>query len=166
MLKHLMSRFSHTLYVQIWPDNIQLLDLTSGNSVSDEPVLIVEQSNGKPLVTFGQAARLRAKPNSQIHSPFTHPRTLLADFAAAEKLLQLLVKRVSGNAWFTPPPFVIIHPMAKTEGGLTMIEARAFRELALGAGAHDTLLYQGPALSAENFDLQALKQANPDWRKV
>lgn len=33
--------------------------------------------------------------------------------------------------------------MEKAEGGLTMIEIRAFREMGLGAGARDVAIYQG-----------------------
>ncbi|WP_247670717.1 hypothetical protein [Alteromonas sp. MMG017] len=44
--------------------------------------------------------------------------------------------------------------MEKTEGGLTMIEKRAFKELAIGAGAIAVKIYTGSALSLEkiNFD--------------
>jgi len=47
--------------------------------------------------------------------------------------------------------------MEKTEGGLTVIEHRALRELAIGAGARDAAIYQGPQLSIHDFEqLKAL----------
>ena len=56
-----------------------------------------------------------------------------------------------------PSPTVIIHPMEKLEGGLTMIEDRAFRELALSAGAREAVLYLGEPLPTHDFDLEKVK---------
>ena len=54
--------------------------------------------------------------------------------------------------------------MEKTEGGLTMIEKRAFRELAFGAGAREVVLYQGKQLPPYDFDYDSIKATDEEFR--
>jgi len=75
-------------------------------------------------------------------NPFSHPRSLLNDFYNAERLLQAIVKKLTGKKFISPAPAIIIHPMEKIEGGLTSIEIRAFKEMAYGAGAREVAIYQ------------------------
>ena len=48
--------------------------------------------------------------------------------------------------------------MEKTEGGLTAIEDRAFRELALGAGAIDIKIHVGKSLNAYGFQFDEFEE--------
>ena len=50
------------------------------------------------------------------------------------------MREVLGRKLFSMSPIIVVHPMEKIEGGLTGIEHRAFRELALGAGAPERSL--------------------------
>jgi rod shape-determining protein MreB len=77
---------------------------------------------------------------------FSHPRALVGDFTAAEVCLKgvLSEARGSGLALSTP---VVIHPLEGVEGGLTQLEERTFRALAMGAGASKVVVWAGPALS-------------------
>lgn len=75
--------------------------------------------------------------------PFSHPRSTLNDFYIAELLLNKIVKKVIPNKLFSTLPLMIIHPMEKSEGGLTAIEVRAFQGLSFRAGARDIAVYQG-----------------------
>jgi rod shape-determining protein MreB len=52
--------------------------------------------------------------------------------------------------------------MEKTEGGLTIIEKKAFRELALGAGARDVVLKVGAPINLNNFNFETLKKNERD----
>jgi len=81
---------------------------------------------------------------------------LFSDFYVGEKLLQHAFKQLSKIKSLRPRPKVIVHPMEKTEGGLTMIENRAFRELAMGAGAIEVKLYTGNPLSITTFDFDKI----------
>ncbi|MCJ8169797.1 rod shape-determining protein [Atopomonas sediminilitoris] len=165
MLKHLLSHLNTTLYLQIWPDKIVLRNLTNNAVLEDEAVLVVDNSQAKArIVGFGHAARQKAAAHHTVISPFSHPRTLLSNFSHAETLFKLAVQAIYPKGFLKSPPFLIIHPMANTEGGLTQIERRCLRELTLCAGAKDMMLYQGEVLSAERFDLAELKRAHPNWR--
>ena len=85
--------------------------------------------------------------------PFTTQRLLVGSFSEAERALTQLLKRVLGQGIFAKKPKVVIHPMEKVEGGLSQIEDRIFRELALGAGALKLVVDTGPELT----DSQAIK---------
>ena len=81
--------------------------------------------------------------------PFSHPRSLVGNFTGAEAAIKAAVSEVKGSGFFR---FVriLIQPMAKCEGGLTQIESRVLRELALGAGAGKVTVWVGEVLSDED----------------
>ena len=149
MIRSFINKFGSTLYVQIWENRIRVVDVETKDVFDEKPLLQVEtRKNGaKDVTAFGNKAYLNPL------NPFSHPRALLNDFFIGERLLQEIVKKLVGKKFISPA--IIIHPMEKTEGGLTMIEIRAFREMALGAGARDVAIYQGKSTleaSAINFE--------------
>ena len=168
MLKQLINKSGTTIYIQIWSTKIRLVDFNTKNIFEDEPVLVVDKTKigAASAIGIGRTALLTAPPGCEAVNPFSHPRVLFADFAVGEKLLQLAIKLILPRKLFNPAPFIIIHPMEKTEGGLTIIENRALRELAIGAGARDVMIYQGHDLVPEGFSLEKLKLAHPDYRKI
>ena len=89
----------------------------------------------------------------QPDQPFTTERLLVGTFSAAEPALTSLLKSISGNGIIRKSAKVVIHPIAKVEGGLSEVEERIFRELSLGAGAIKVALHTGPELT----DSEALK---------
>lgn len=103
---------------------------------------------------IGKQASISIDSYEKVVNPFSHPRVLFSDVYVGEKLLQHAFKQISNIKYLRPLPKVIIHPMEKTEGGLTMIEKRAFRELALGAGAIEVKVHTGKPLTIKsiNFD--------------
>jgi rod shape-determining protein MreB len=55
-------------------------------------------------------------------------------------------------------PRVVIHPLGNPAGGFTQIERRAFREMALGAGASIVHVWTGrPLTDQELLDPKILK---------
>lgn len=82
-------------------------------------------------------------------NPFEHPRSIIADFTVGEQLLNHGLRTMLqslGGFLMTVPALVILHPLEKTEGGLTEVEKRALKELGLGVGFRECLVYTGPAL--------------------
>ena len=84
-----------------------------------------------------------------IHSepPFTTERLLVGTFSAAEPALTKLVKSITPNGLFRKSPQVVIQPMELVDGGLSEVEERIFKELALGSGAFKAVLHIGPELT-------------------
>lgn len=79
--------------------------------------------------------------------PFTTDRLLVGTFSSAEPALTSLLKSISGNGIIKKSANVVIHPLTKVEAGLSEVEERIFRELALGAGAFKVTLHVGPELT-------------------
>jgi rod shape-determining protein MreB and related proteins len=51
------------------------------------------------------------------------------------------------KGFITKSPQVVIQPVAMIEGGLSEVEERIFKELALGSGAFKVVLHVGAELS-------------------
>lgn len=90
-----------------------------------------------------------AAPEQTFESPdaFTTERLLVGRFSVGESVLKNAIKVFCSKKWLTPSPRVLIQPMEMTEGGLSEVEDRLFRELALGAGARKVVIWVGKELS-------------------
>ena len=141
--------FKSLLYIQISPQRITLRNLVSGIVISDEPRIAFVDLPKKKLLGVGAEAGLTiGVPDSRIVNPFGHPRTMVSDFVAGELLLKEYIRRVSdGFNFFRPAPTVVLHLQGSHEGGLTQVEIRAFREMVMGAGCTQVVVYVGPDLS-------------------
>lgn len=167
--KQIPNKVSTTLYVQIWENRIKVTDISTGNIFDEEPLIAIQRnSKGKKvIVAVGNSASLPAykKEGIEIINPFFHIRSLLSSFETGERLLQYifgtLLKGVitKRGVIIGAPPKVIMHPMEKIEGGLTDIERKAFRELAISAGAKDVVVYQGADLIEIGFNRENAKQS-------
>lgn len=152
MLRNILNKFAATLYVQLWENRLKVTNLNTLAVFDEKPRLEFKAFNsGKmQVIAFGNSASVKST------NPFSHPRVLLADFLVGERLLQEIIRKLTGHGLFSPAPRVIVHPMEKTEGGLTQVEIRAFREMAAGAGARSVVIYQGPQLEPASIDVNKL----------
>lgn len=79
--------------------------------------------------------------------PFSSQRLLIGNFTAATAALTDGVKQSSaGRRWFAFAQMVI-HPKEKIEGGLSEVEERLFREIALQARSMKAVVWTGADLS-------------------
>ncbi|WP_409523688.1 rod shape-determining protein MreB [Nitrincola sp. MINF-07-Sa-05] len=161
MIKKFFDSFSTTLYLQVWEHRIKVTDVSTGRTFDEVPnVKIVTNAKGEKIIAaIGNQANNTQEPNAVVVNPFSHPRTLLNDFLVAEKFLQEAFKTLLGKKLFSPAPAVVIQLMEKTEGGLTLIEIRAFKELALGAGARRVAVHQGDELSPRTIRFDQMVEA-------
>jgi rod shape-determining protein MreB and related proteins len=163
MLKYIIGKFSSTLYIEIWEDRIKVTDMKTGTTFDEKPLVAIKTNNKgfKSISAIGNnTIYAESEINIKVVNPFSHPRTLLSDFEIGERLLRYIFQKLSRNTIFKAAPAVVIHPMEKTEGGLTMIEKRAFKELAFSAGAREAVIYQGHQLSRHDFDFEAIKNVD------
>jgi hypothetical protein len=79
--------------------------------------------------------------------PFTTTRLLVGEYLVAESLLSRALKQVLNTRFFSVPPQVVIQPLEMIEGGLSEIEERILRELAMGAGAAKVAVWVGAQLT-------------------
>ena len=143
------------LYIQVTPERVAIRNLRTGASLSEVAELALGHPQaGKPRVlAVGTQAQMAAaaEPGARLIRPFAHPRTLVSDFISAELLLRNLVKQSLGKRLLAISPMVVMHPMGSPEGGFTAVERRAFRELALGAGALEVQVWTGRPLTDDEL---------------
>lgn len=161
ILKCIQSLFSTDLYIQLWDDRLKISAIGPNKVYDEEPLMALKKDKkGRPIVVqIGNKVRNLSSTDSDcIVNPFKHPRLLVHDFLVAEKIIMHGVRELHGVKWLAPSPRVIFQPMEKLEGGVTGIEERLYRELCIGAGAREVLLYYGAALSIYNLDYDKFKR--------
>ncbi|MCW9048323.1 MAG: rod shape-determining protein MreB [Gammaproteobacteria bacterium] len=159
MIRKLLDNFAQTLYVQIWENRIKITNTSTLSIIEEKPLVECKtKADGKIIITA-----IGNKAGVESINPFSHPRTLFSDFHIGEKLLQELIKKAIPGSFISIAPCVIIHPMEKIEGGLTMIEGRAFKEMAYGAGARKTVVYVGVPLLPTQIDFNELYVESNEW---
>lgn len=104
------------------------------------------------------AFALKSNAQYEVSNPFSHPRMLVSSFVKAEKILMHGIRVVHANRFISPSPVIIMHPMEKLEGGITDIECRVYRELALSAGGRQAHIHIGNALSPSNFNMEQVRE--------
>jgi len=80
-------------------------------------------------------------------APFTSTRLLIGQFVTAQNTLKDALKHVSKERFLAVSPYIVIHPLEMAEGGLSEIEERIFREVAIGAGASKVVVWVGHELN-------------------
>jgi hypothetical protein len=88
-------------------------------------------------------------------TPFTTERLLVGTFTVAKTLFTKGVKIVLGRKCFALT--VLMHPMEKIDGGLSQVEDRVLKDLALSLGAQKVVVWIGHELS-DNEVKQKVKQ--------
>ena len=153
--------FSSTVYIQLWEDRIKIAHVESQSVFEEQPYIAIDNiEKQKPsVIAVGSAAyRLLGSSRYEVLNPFSHPRLLVGDFEKAERVMQYGIRAVCKAKLFQPSLIVVIHPREKLEGGLTDIECRVFRELALGAGARKTYLHSGDEIPLVGFSLSSVNE--------
>lgn len=152
-----------TLYVRIAPDAVLIRCSNSDVVWSDEALLALSTGPKPRVLAVGAMARLvvAQTPGASLCEPFGHPRCLISDYTAAEAFLKhalhSYLKRT--RRWFTPSPYLLLHPCpspAQAVGALTGVEHRALRELGQCCGARSVDLITSAAVS--EVQIQALLQ--------
>ena len=88
--------------------------------------------------------------------PFTTTRLLIGQFLTAQNVLKRAVKETSKGGIFAVSPQVLIQPLEMIEGGLSEIEERVLKEVAIGAGASKVVVWVGHELT----DAEAREKLN------
>lgn len=77
--------------------------------------------------------------------PFTTTRLLIGQFLIAESVLKRALKEMKGGILAVSPQ-VLIQPLEMIEGGLSEVEERTLKEVAMGSGASKVVVWVGPEL--------------------
>jgi rod shape-determining protein MreB len=147
--------FSKDLLVELSEAKVSIKVFECSELLEYEPYIAIENTKkGLVIKAIGESAKLLFTENIRVVNPFKHARSFVADFALAEKLLQYGIYTIHNCSILRPAPRVVIHQLEKTEGGLTDIEDRVLRELALGTGAREVVIYLGDKIdvTTQSFD--------------
>lgn len=160
MIAKLITRLvSATVYVQLREDRLKITHMEKQSVYDQRPYIAINNAGSKKqeIMAVGDAAyRLRGDSQLEVSNPFSHPRVLISHFSKVEKVLTYGIREVLNSGLIPPSPIVIMHPMEKLEGGVTEIECRVYRELAMGAGAREVYIHIGRELSPHSFSLNQL----------
>jgi len=141
-----------TFYVQVSPELLIVRNVKTGEAISEVPEIAIAHDPKPSIVGIGNEAGMhRSAPTVKIINPFAHPRSLVSDFTVGEQLLKAFLRRLTSNSIFAVSPRVVMHLMGEPAGGFTQIEVRAFREMAMGAGASKVIVWQGRGLSDQEL---------------
>lgn len=158
----MIKAFESLFYIQIWEFRIKVTDLITGEIFDEKPEAIIRTNKKgvKEIVAVGSRPNAFLGEQLEVVNPFSHPRMLVSDFVICESVIQHIFQKLNSNRFAAVKPKVIIQPMEKLDGGLTVVEEKVFRELALGAGAREVVVHKGAELSVANFDYDEMKKAN------
>lgn len=94
----LLSSLAPVVYVQISPDKLTVRNARSGQTISEPPLVAIEQGTKRRILAVGAEGATRAGPNVEIVNPFAHPRSLVSDFTVGEQLLKAFLRRLKANS--------------------------------------------------------------------
>lgn len=160
----MFSALQPIVYVQVSPERLTLKNLKTGEALSEVPELAISAAPKPKILAVGPQARSAASSHAaELVNPFAHPRSMVSDFTVAEQLLKHQLRRVLGNSLLSLSPCIIIHPLGSPAGGFTQVERRAFREMALGAGASEVHVWTGRPLTDQEVLSKRAPQSGGEW---
>ena len=161
MFAFIRSLFSGLIYIQIWEKRIKVSNVSNGIVFDETPLIAIGPVKSEPnaILAIGDSAKdILSSDSVKVTNPFSHPRMLVREFEKAEKIIQHAIREVHQAKYLRPNPKVVIQPMEKLEGGLSDVEVRVFHELALGAGARETVVHTGGELSVHSFNYEEISK--------
>jgi len=157
MFSKLINKLSTKLHVQISEKSLKVINLKTGYTYEDKPLIVVEKNTrGEDIIlAIGQDASLH--PNAI--NPFSHPRVILDNFKMAELILRhAFVEMTERKVFFSP--IVIIQIMKKFDTPLSDIEKIALCELSTSAGARETIIHENMNLDIQTIDYNTLRESS------
>lgn len=119
------------------------------NLVLEEPTVVAIAVDEQKIVSVGEEAQTmlgRVPESIEVVRPMHNG--VIADYEITEKLLEYLIRKVSGSSRFFRPKVMITVPF-----GVTSVESRAVHEAILQAGTREAFLVQQPLAAALGMDL-------------
>ncbi len=102
---------------------------------------------------------------TELTKALDHPRTLMGDFPGVEAAFKNLLQKLGLRAWYSRKPVALVHLPDPVDGGYTLVEMRAFREAAIGAGCASVWLLDSrePALTPQKLEELRADLTRPHW---
>lgn len=147
VLSRFLQLITHDVGIDLGTANT-LIFVRGRGIVVRAPSVVARAKKGKRVIAIGEEARrMIGKTPSTIETVKPLRGGVIADFDAAEAMLQYWIRKIHrGSAWLPkiPRPRVVVG----IPSGITEVERRAVQDAALGAGAREAFLIEEPMASA------------------
>ena len=120
-----------------------------GIVVQEPSIVVVNKQNGKVEAVGKRAKEMLGKTPTDIITIKPMRDGVIADFEIAEKMLDYFIKQATNNRIFLIRPRIVIG----IPTGITQVERRAVKDVALRAKASDVYLVQQPVVASVGADL-------------
>ena len=149
-IKNFFKKQNTIIYVRFRNDKIYFVASPSGLEYEDMALIAVNrQTKNQKITAVGRAVlELPERDPSVVFTPFKPSDLEPENFMLAEKLVLFLLKKATPKSVLVSPR-VIMHP---DKSYVSEMEADAYRELALSAGAREVYVHVGDVLESENFE--------------
>ncbi|PQJ62163.1 rod shape-determining protein [Photobacterium angustum] len=153
-----LQKLKRDLLIELRSKQLSVQVFGTSERVDLSPYIAIEDTKNNVLAV-GDKAKYLSGSNITVLNPFDHKRSFVGDFSCAEKVLQYAVREVLGHNKFVLSPRIVMHQLEKVDGGLTDIEERVLKELAMGAGAREVLVHHNQArINAQKTSYVAFKK--------
>jgi len=120
-----------------------------GIVVQEPSIVVVNKQNGKVEAVGRRAKEMLGKTPTDIITIKPMRDGVIADFEIAEKMIDYFIKQATNNRIFLIRPRIVIG----IPTGITQVERRAVKDVALRAKASDVYLVQQPVVASVGADL-------------
>ena len=142
-----MAMLSKNLGIDLGTIHTQIAE--GGQVILSEPTVVAIAVEEQKIVEVGEEAQNmygRVPESLEVAHPLQNG--VIADYEITEKLLEYLIRKISGPIRFFRPRVMVTVPY-----GVTSVESRAVHEAALEAVKKDVFLIQQPMAAALGVDL-------------
>ncbi len=148
----MFSFLNQILYIQVSPELLTVRNPKTGAFISEIPEVAIAQQPKPKIVGVGKEARSHLfSPSVIILNPFASPRSLVSDFAVGVQLMKAFMRRILDNSFLATAPKIVLHLQGEFEGDLSQTEIRGFKEMLIGAGARQIVIWQGRNLGDQEL---------------
>ncbi|MGB5964352.1 MAG: hypothetical protein WBF77_01640 [Sulfurimonadaceae bacterium] len=149
--RNLIKSSNQIVYIRFTRDKISFYYYPSDVRYEDEPILAIKKKGKKEIVSaVGKEIKdLKPEDTSIVHTPFKPFLPEPENFDLGEKVIRYLMQKGATFKGSLDAPRVIIHP---DKSYVSEMEAQAYRELALSAGAREAVVYVGDELSVDEIE--------------
>ena len=149
LVRWLKERFYCDLAIDLGTANT-LVFLKGGGIIVQEPsIVVVNSKTGKVEAVGTRAKEMLGKTPTSVMAIKPMRDGVIADFEVAEKMLDYFIKKATNNRTFVLRPRIVIG----IPTGVTQVERRAVKDVALRAKASEVYLVEQPMSASVGADL-------------
>ncbi|MHB8095554.1 MAG: rod shape-determining protein [Candidatus Aminicenantales bacterium] len=143
-LSWMKSRFFCDLAIDLGTANTLVFLKGKGIIVQDPSIVVINKQSGKVEAVGTRAKEMLGKTPNTVIAIKPMRDGVIADFEIAEKMLDFFIKRAMNNRGFLLRPRIVIG----IPTGITQVERRAVKDVAMRAKASEVYLIEQPMSAA------------------